>query len=232
MTLRLTPEDDLTPFVDALRAGESTVVPTDTVYGLACAAHLEDACERTLALKGRDLSKPTSIIVASVDVLRSLLLGDLEPPVAKQARALVHTSSTLVLPNPRGIFPWLCGGDPSSIGVRLPVLRPAIAEAIDQVGAIAATSANLAGRPDPVTFEEVPDAIGSRVAVAIDGGRSPVGTPSTVVDLTGPAPVILREGALSRQDVDEILEHGALRARAARTSRLITPVRRQHRSRP
>jgi L-threonylcarbamoyladenylate synthase len=208
MTLRLTPEDDLKPFVEALRAGESTVLPTDTVYGLACAAHLEDACERTLALKGRDLSKPTSIIVASTDILVSLLLGDLATPTAKRARALLHTSVTLVLPNPRGIFPWLCGDDPSRIGVRMPVLRPAIADAIDHVRAIAATSANLAGRPDPVTFEEVPAAIVSRVGVAIDGGRSPVGRPSTVVDLTGPAPVILREGALSEQDVHEILTHG------------------------
>jgi L-threonylcarbamoyladenylate synthase len=216
MTLRLTPEDDLTPFVDALGAGESTVMPTDTVYGLACAAQLEDACARTLALKGRDLSKPTSIIVASMDILVSLLLGDLDPPVAEQAHALLPTSSTVVLPNPRGIFPWLCGDDPSSIGVRMPVLRPAIADAVDRVGAVAATSANLAGRPDPVTFEEVPDAIASRVAVAIDGGRSPVGTPSTVVDLSGPVPVILREGALSRQGVREILEHGERRWRGQR----------------
>jgi tRNA threonylcarbamoyl adenosine modification protein (Sua5/YciO/YrdC/YwlC family) len=206
--LRLTPEDDLRPFVTALAAGESTVLPTDTVYGLACAAHLEHACERTLALKGRDLSKPTSIIVASTDILVSLLLGDLARPTVKQARALLHTSVTLVLPNPRGIFPWLCGDDPSRIGVRLPVLGPAIADAIDHVRAIAATSANLAGQPDPVLLDQVPGAILSEVAVAIDGGRTPVGKPSTVVDLTGPEPVILREGALSAQDVDEIIEHG------------------------
>jgi L-threonylcarbamoyladenylate synthase len=208
MTLRLTPEDDLKPFVEALRAGESTVLPTDTVYGLACAAHLEDACERTLSLKGRDLSKPTSIIVASVDILVSLVLGDLDPPKAKLARALLHTSVTLVLPNPRGIFPWLCGDDPSSIGVRMPILRPAIADAIDHVRAIAATSANMAGGPDPVTLDDVPEAILSSVAVAVDAGRAPAGKPSTVVDLTGPEPVILREGALSERDVHEILEHG------------------------
>jgi L-threonylcarbamoyladenylate synthase len=208
MTLRLTPEDDLRPFAEALRDGQATVLPTDTVYGLACAAHLEDACARMLALKGRDLSKPTSIIVSRVDILAALLLDDLDPPIAKQARALLHLPVTLVLPNRFGIFPWLCGDDPSRIGVRLPVLRPAIADAIAGVRAIAATSANLAGLPDPVTFEQVPDSIVSQVGVAIDGGPSPVGTPSTVVDLTGPAPVLLREGALSAEDIREIIEHG------------------------
>jgi L-threonylcarbamoyladenylate synthase len=208
MTLRLTPEDDLKPFVEALCAGESTVLPTDTVYGLACAAHLEDACERTLALKGRDLSKPTSIIGASMSILFTRVLGDLWGRPVVQAKRLLPGPVTVILPNPAGIFPWLCGDDPSRIGVRLPVLHPAVAHAVDRVRVIAATSANMAGQPDPVTLDEVPDAIVSQVGVAIDGGPAPGGKPSTVVDLTGPEPVILREGALSEQDVREILEHG------------------------
>jgi L-threonylcarbamoyladenylate synthase len=206
--LRLLPEDDLGPLVEALRAGASVVLPTDTVYGLACAAQLEDACERTLALKGRDLSKPTSILGASLSVVFTGVLGDLGGRAVEQARRLLPGPVTVIVPNPAGLFPWLCGDDPSRIGVRIPVLLPGVADAIDGVGVIAATSANLAGQPDPVTLQEVPDAILSQVAVAVDAGPAPAGTPSTVVDLTGPEPVILREGALSERDVHEILEHG------------------------
>jgi L-threonylcarbamoyladenylate synthase len=206
--LRLSPDDDLGPLVQALRDGEATVLPTDTVYGLACAAHLETACERTLALKGRDLSKPTSIIAASMSILFTRVLGDLHGRPLMQAKRLLPGPVTVIVPNPAGIFPWLCGDDPSRIGVRLPVLLPGLAQAIDCVHVVAATSANLAGQPDPVTLDDVPDAILSQVSVALDAGRAPAGKPSTVVDLTGPEPVILREGALSEQDVHEILELG------------------------
>jgi tRNA threonylcarbamoyl adenosine modification protein (Sua5/YciO/YrdC/YwlC family) len=206
--LRLTPDDDLGPFAHALQDGKAAVMPTDTVYGLVCAAHLEDACERTLALQGRDLSKPTSIIGASLSVVFTRVLGDLGGRSVRQAKQLLPGPVTVVLPNPTGIFPWLCGDDPTRIGVRVPELLPAIADAIDRVGVIAATSANLAGQPDPVLLDQVPGAILSEVAVAIDAGRAAAGKPSTVVDLTGPEPVILREGALSEQDVHEILARG------------------------
>jgi L-threonylcarbamoyladenylate synthase len=206
--LRLSPEDDLGPFVHALQDGMSAVMPTDTVYGLVCAAHLEDACERTLALKGRDLSKPTSIIGASLSIVFTRVLGDLWGRPVRQAKRLLPGPVTVVVPNPTGIFPWLCGDDPSRIGVRVPVLLPHVADAIDRVRVVAATSANLAGQPDPVLLDQVPGAILSEVAVAIDAGRAPAGKPSTVVDLTGPEPVILREGALSERDIHEILEYG------------------------
>ena len=192
------------------------MLPTDTVYGLACAAHLEDACARTLALKGRDLSKPTSIVGASLSVVFTRVLGDLGGRPVEQAKRLLPGPVTVILPNPAGVFPWLCGDDPSRIGVRVPVL-PAVAHAIDRVGVIAATSANMAGSADPVALDEVPDAILEHVAVAIDAGRAPAGKPSTVVDLTGPEPVILREGALSEADVHEILERGMRWWRAQRT---------------
>ena len=219
MTLRLTPDDDLRPFARALRAGESAVLPTDTVYGLACAAHLEDACARTLALKGRDLSKPTSIIGASLGVVLTRVLGDLGGRPVALANRLLPGPVTVILPNPGGVYPWLCGDDPSRIGVRVPVLLPAVAHAIERVRVIAATSANMAGTPDPLELDEVPDAILEHVAVAIDAGRAPAGKPSTVVDLTGPEPVILREGALSETDVHEILERGMRWWRAQRSAR-------------
>ncbi len=128
---------------------------------------------------------------------------------------------TLVVPNPAGRFPWLCGADPSRIGVRVPVLDPGLAAAIDRVGAIAATSANLAGGDDPSSLDAVPDAL-----LAQADGRARCGAdrreaiPSTVIDVTGREPVVLRQGALSEAEI----------RRHAR--RLTAPARRPHRSRP
>jgi tRNA threonylcarbamoyl adenosine modification protein (Sua5/YciO/YrdC/YwlC family) len=203
--LRLTPEEDLDPFVAALAAGRATVVPTDTVYGLACAAHLPDACERALRIKQRDLTKPTSVVAASLDTVFATVLPELFGRAGVLARRLLPGPVTVVVPNPGRRFRWLCGPDPSRIGLRVPVLPPSIAEAIDRIGAIAATSANLPGEPDPASLAEVPEAILSKVAVAIDGGPTPIGKPSTVVDLTGREPVVLREGALSEAEILALL---------------------------
>jgi L-threonylcarbamoyladenylate synthase len=203
--LRLTLDDDLEPLVAALAAGRATVIPTDTVYGLACAAHLPDACERTLRIKTRDLSKPTSIVAASLDTVFTTVLPELLGRTGVLARRLLPGPVTIVVPNPGRRFRWLCGPDPSRIGLRVPVLAPSVAAAIDRIGAIAATSANLAGEPDPASLDEVPDAILSKVAVAIDGGPTPIGRPSTVVDLTGRDPVVLREGALSEAEILTLL---------------------------
>jgi L-threonylcarbamoyladenylate synthase len=203
--LVLTPDDDLAPFTEALEAGRSVVLPTDTVYGLACAAALEDACDRTLGLKERGRSKPTSIVLGSLDRLFETVLPELDGRVAQQLRRLLPGAVTVVVPNPAQRFTWLCGADPSRIGVRVPALLPSIVAALDRVGAIAATSANLAGEPDPVTLAEVPGAILSRVAVAIDAGPAPAGRSSTVVDLTGTEPVVLRRGAVSEAQIMGLL---------------------------
>ncbi len=111
------------------------------------------------------------------------------------ARALLPGALTLVLPNPAHRFSLLCGERPESIGVRVPLLDGPGREVLDAVGAVAATSANLAGGPDPRRLDEVPEEIRSAVSALVDGGELP-GTPSTVLDLTGDDPVVLREGAV------------------------------------
>jgi L-threonylcarbamoyladenylate synthase len=204
-TLRLAPGDDLEPFVAALEAGGAALIPTDTVYGLACAAALPDACERMVGLKGRDLSKPTSIIAASLDRVLATVLPELTGRAESQARRLLPGPVTLVVPNPAGRLAWLCGDDPTRIGLRVPVLDPALAAVIDRVGAVAATSANMAGGPDPASLGEVPELLRARVAVSFDTGPTPGGVPSTVIDLTGAEPVILRQGALSEATVRALL---------------------------
>ena len=114
-------------------------------------------------------------------------------------RALLPGRLTLILLNPAHRYDWLTGERHTAIGVRVPELEGAAREIVERVGAVAATSANLHGGHDPRRLDEVPEEI-REAAVLVDGGELP-GTPSTVVDLTGPEPQILREGAIPAAEV-------------------------------
>ena len=194
--------------VEALRAGGLVVLPTDTVYGLACLAESERATADLYRLKGRDSIQPTAVIFAGVDAL--LTWAPELPGTARSAvRALLPGPYTLVLPNPRKLYAWLNAARPDALGVRVPVLPPATAEIVGAAGAVVATSANLPGGPDPRRLVDVPGRIRDGAAAAVDGGELP-GTPSTVIDLTGVEPVVLRSGAA---DPEEALERIAAATR-------------------
>lgn len=184
--------------VAAIRSGGVVVVPTDTVYGLAADAHDEEAALRLYALKGRDAVQPTAVLFASVDLLLATV-GGVGTGVEAVARALLPGPYTFVVPNQRRVFPWLAGERPYAIGVRVPALTGRGAEVLDAAGALVATSANLPGGPDPHALANVPASIRAGAQAEVDGGRVP-GTPSTVVDLTGDEPVVLREGAVPAEE--------------------------------
>ena len=171
----------------ALQAGQPVVLPTDTVYGLCSLPDLE-AVERLYQLKGRTPEQPTALLFAELDRLLAEF-PSLDPRLA------VVGPFTLVIANPEGRYPWLTGAQPEAIGIRLPELPRESAEVIAQLGCVAATSANLHGGPDPRTLDEVPEEIRAGCGAVVDGGELP-GRPSTVIDLTGPEPKILREGAV------------------------------------
>lgn len=182
----------------AIRSGALAIVPTDTVYGLASSPHTEEAVRRLYRAKGRRDLQPTALVAGSVDSLLECL-PELRGRGEEIARALLPGAFTLVLPNPARRFAWLCGDDPEAIGVRVPALAGPGAELLALVGAIAATSANLPGGSDPHRLEDVPDELKAAAAALLDGGDLP-GTPSTVLDLTGPEPLVLREGAVPAAD--------------------------------
>ena len=180
--------------VEAIEAGKPVVLPTDTVYGL-CAR--PDASATLTRLKGRDEHQPIALLAADVDTL-----FDKVPELRDQAmlvRALLPGRLTLILPNPAHRYDWLTGKRHDAIGVRVPELEGAAREIVERVGAVAATSANIHGGRDPRRLDEVPDEIRD-AAVVVDGGELP-GMPSTVVDLTGPKPEVLREGAVPADEV-------------------------------
>jgi L-threonylcarbamoyladenylate synthase len=183
--------------VASIRAGGLVVLPTDTVYGLACTPYFEAPVRSLSELKGRSPAQPIALVGASVDLLLECV-PELRGRGGVVARALLPGPLTLVLGNPARRFPWLTGDRPDAIGVRVPDLAGPAREVLDEVGALAATSANHHGGPNPRRLDEVPPVL-LAAATPLDGGELP-GTPSTVLDLTGDEPVVLREGALAAVD--------------------------------
>jgi L-threonylcarbamoyladenylate synthase len=177
--------------VAAIDAGGLVVIPTDTVYGLACRPHSEESVRALSTVKRRSDEQPTALVATSADALLELVP---ELP-ARVLHELLPGALTLVLPNPARRLPWLTGARPDTIGVRMPEVSGSAAALLDLVRVVAATSANLHGGPDPRHLSDVPVEILDQVAASLDGGELP-GTPSTVLDLTGPEPRVLREGAV------------------------------------
>jgi L-threonylcarbamoyladenylate synthase len=158
--------------VAALRAGRAVILPTDTVYGLCALPEHEDLIYE---LKGRDRSKPVALLAADVDALVAAVPG-LDAAVLDR-----------YLPGP---YTLVVG----KVGVRVPNLPSVAADVVRAVGVVAATSANLSGGPDPRRVEDVPAEIRAACGAIVDAGELP-GVPSTVIDVTGTEPRVLRQGA-------------------------------------
>jgi L-threonylcarbamoyladenylate synthase len=184
--------------VAVIRGGQPVVLPTDTVYGLCADAYHQAPVRRLYRLKGRDELQPTALVAADVDVLLDAV-PELRGRAGVIARALLPGPYTLILPNPARRFRWLTGNRPQTIGVRVPAVSGDLAAVLERVGVVAATSANRPGEPDPRSVEEIPDELRTSCAAVLDVGPLP-GTPSTVLDLTGPEPVVVRAGVVPAEE--------------------------------
>jgi L-threonylcarbamoyladenylate synthase len=185
---------DVEQAVAALRAGQPVILPMDTVYGLCATPYREGPVARIYRLKGRPESIPSALLCSDLETLFECV-PELRGRAGVYARALLPGPYTLVFQNPARRYRWLNGDVPETIGVRVPVLDGASREVMEQVGAVAATSANRHKGLEPRRLEDVPREIREGCAAEIDAGELP-GTPSTVIDLTGPEPRIIREGAV------------------------------------
>jgi L-threonylcarbamoyladenylate synthase len=189
-----------------LAAGEIVAFPTETVYGLGARADHAEAVRRIFAAKGRPALKPLIVHVTGAEQARPFA-RDWDERAERVTRLCWPGPLTLVVAHAGRLPREVTAGGPT-VALRAPAHEGARA-LLEACGfALAAPSANPSGAPPPVTAEEVVAALGGRVPLVLDGGRCPVGTPSTIVDLTRSPAVILREGAISRGALARLLELG------------------------
>lgn len=189
--------------VQILRDGGLVVFPTDTVYGVGVALSRLDAVEKVYALKGRDRSKPLQVLLADAADATGVA-ADLSPLAQMAVDRLLPGPVTLVVKNGELVDPQVVAGG-KTVGIRVPdaAVCRALVAALGEP--IAATSANRSGEPSPVTATEAAAGIGSGVDLILDAGPCPAGRESTVIDLTGEAPRVLRWGALGKAELEAIL---------------------------
>jgi L-threonylcarbamoyladenylate synthase len=189
---------DVELVIDAVKAGEPVLLPTDTVYGLATSADREDYATRVYRLKGRDVIQPTALLASSIEQLFGCV-PELRGRSDVIVRTLLPGPYTLILPNPARRFRWLTGVRTDAIGVRVPELPGLARQVVDAAGCVMATSANDPGGPNPASLDDVPQRIREAVAAELDLGPLP-GTPSTVIDFTRDEPFVIRDGAAPAAD--------------------------------
>ena len=186
----------------AVRAGRLVVVPTDTLYGVGADAFDGRAVAELLAAKQRGPDMPVPVLVGSWSTIDGLV-GTV-PPVARDlVEAFWPGGLSIVLPHAPSLA-WDLGCTRGTVMLRMP-LHPVALELLRDVGPMAVSSANVSGQPPATTVEEAREQLGETVEVYLDGGVCATGVASTIVDLTGAEPRILREGAVPTAQIAEVL---------------------------
>lgn len=175
---------------DLLAGGGVAAVPTETFYGLAADPRNERAVERIVRIKGRDEGSPLPVIVSGEAQLRGLGIA-LPPEALARWVALWPAPLTVVLPIPR---PIAASRGAISLGVRVPAAAQ-LRRVLDEIGPVTATSANRSGEAPCDNPDDVEALFAGELDLLVDGGRTPGGKPSTVVDATGASPRVVRAGA-------------------------------------
>ena len=197
------------PIEEAAQAalvGKLVVVPTDTVYGIGTRPDDPDATARLFEAKRRPEQLELPVLVAGSEAAERLGVFD------DRARALIRElwpgALTVIVARREESVTWSLGGDPRTIGLRMPD-HPVALALLSRAGALAVTSANISGQPTPATCEELHSVFASNVEIYLCEEQPIRGTASTVVDVSGADVRILREGQISASNVFDILEREA-----------------------
>jgi len=206
--LKIDPENPdqsiITAAIRILREGGVIAYPTETFYGLGADGFNNNAIEKIFFIKGRDIKTAVSVIIGEMDGLRGLVRE-----IPEHASRLMNTfwpgALTLIFRASENI-PSLLSANTGKIGIRISSHPIAIALAKAHRYPITSTSANLSGAKECTSAEEVVTCIGDRIDAVIDGGPTPGGSGSTIVDITTQPPLILREGVISGSVILRTLE--------------------------
>lgn len=195
--LRALSKDTLPRALDVLQAGGLVAFPTDTVYGVGALAFNGQAVEGIYAAKERPVEKAIPVLIGDPEELEKVAV---EIPHSARKLATRFWPGPLTILLPKRLDLPLAVSATSTVGVRVPDHQIA-RKLLRLAGPMAVTSANISGGQSPVTAEEVYQQLGGRIPLIIDGGATPGGVPSTLVDCTTAEPTILREGPISLGDL-------------------------------
>lgn len=188
--------------ISILKQGGLVAFPTDTVYGLGASMNIHQAVERIYEVKERPRNMALPLLLACASQISEV--AELVPPIAwLLVRHFLPGALTIVLYK-SSVVPDIVTAGGKTVAVRIPDHYIPVA-LIEGLGVpIVGTSANPSGKPSPLTAGEVCSQLGDKIDLVIDGGRCPGGRESTIVDVTGEKPAILREGAISREELEKV----------------------------
>ncbi|MEV7773464.1 L-threonylcarbamoyladenylate synthase [Kitasatospora sp. NPDC086791] len=187
--------------VAAVRRGELVVLPTDTVYGVGADAFVPEAVARLLAAKGRGRNMPSPVLVGSPEGLDGLV--EVTPRARDLVAAFWPGGLTVVARHLASVELDL-GETGGTVAVRMPA-HPVAIELLNATGPLAVSSANLTGHDSPQDCDAAQGMLGDSVAVYLDGGPTAAAVPSSIVDVTGEVPVLLRAGAIGAERLREVV---------------------------
>lgn len=194
-------EPSISQALSRLQNDELVAYPTDTVYGVGALAFSQNAIQQLFIAKMRPNNKAIPILLGDPDELQRVA-AHLSGIARRLAKQFWPGPLTLVIAKhpdlPQNISPF------ATIGVRMPN-HPLALELLHRSGPLATTSANISGQTNATTAQQVYDQLVGRIPLILDGGETPGGNPSTVVECTGPSPIILRPGPITQEQIQEVL---------------------------
>jgi L-threonylcarbamoyladenylate synthase len=186
----------------AVRRGELVVLPTDTVYGLGADAFTPGAVGRLLEAKGRGRDMPVPVLVGSPRTLNGIARG-----IRQGGRDLIEAfwpGGLTIVCKVQPSLTWDLGDTNGTVAARMP-LHPVAIELLNETGPMAVSSANRSGLPPATDIDDAIDQLGDSVEIYLDGGPSLDAVPSTIVDITVEPPKLLRVGAVSEEQLREVV---------------------------
>lgn len=197
MNTEIVPASEISRALEILRKGGIVAFPTDTVYGLGALAFDNAAIESIYTAKDRPLEKAIPILIGDLSDL-DRIGSDIPEMALRFAERFWPGPLTCVIPKKSTLPPAVSAT--STVAVRIPNHPDALA-LLRAAGPMAVTSANISGAQNPLTAQDVYEQLQGRIPIILDGGKTPGGIPSTLVDCTGEKPVILREGPITLENL-------------------------------
>jgi len=188
--------------ISILKQGGIVAFPTDTVYGLGACPNLHQAVGRVYQVKNRPQNMALPLLLADISQITDV--ASFVPPIAwLLARNFLPGALTIVLYR-SSLVPDIITAGGKTVAIRIPS-HPIPVSLAEGLGTpLVGTSANLSGKPNALTADEVYAQFGNKIDLIIDGGRCPGGRESTVIDVTGDTPIVIREGAISTEEINQV----------------------------